>query len=143
MQTHIDTTLIPTYQSRYRTLISAIKTHLVPLGVRITTGAPYTTPEKDNVVVPAGGFFTYISFAPELPSADVIAKRALDEYALKFAYGEMFVVKGDESSAERSRSGFGNGARLCWAWHEESEIVEGIQRLARLLEVMLDESKQS
>lgn len=122
--------------------MGAIKSHLQPLGVRITTGAPYVVPERDNVVVPAGGFFTYISFPEKLPSADIIAKRALDEYALRFAYGEMFVVKGDETSIERSRKGFGNGARLCWAWHEESEIQEGIERLARLLKTMLAESTQ-
>ncbi|CZR62218.1 related to aromatic amino acid aminotransferase and related proteins [Phialocephala subalpina] len=127
MQKHIDEILIRTYQSRYRVLMKAIKTHLEPLGVRITTGAPYTVPEDNNTIVPAGGFFTYITFPPELPSADVIAKRAKDEQALTFAYGAMFVVKGDETSAERSKQGFGNGARLCWAWHEEEEIEKGLK----------------
>lgn len=141
MQKHIDEVLIPTYQARYKVLMSAIKTHLDPLGVRITTGAPYTIPEKKNVVVPMGGFFTYISFPPELPSADVIAKRAKEEYALTFAYGEMFVVKGDKGSVKRSNKGFGNGARLCWAWHEEAEILDGIQRLEKLLKTMLAESR--
>ncbi len=139
MQKHIDEILVPTYQSRYRALMTAIKTHLEPLGVRITTGAPYMIPEDDNIVVPAGGFFTYISFPSELPGADVIAKRAKEEYALTFAYGDMFVVKGDETSAERSRKGFGNGARLCWAWHEEEEIEEGVSRLGQLLKTMLAE----
>lgn len=96
-------------------------------------------PEKDNAVVLAGGFFTYISSPLELPSADIIAKRALDEYALKFAYGEMFVVKGDKVSSERSRGGFRHGARLCWALHEVSEIRDGIEGLAELLKVMLAE----
>ncbi|KAE8444036.1 hypothetical protein EG329_001165 [Mollisiaceae sp. DMI_Dod_QoI] len=139
MQKHVDEVLIPTYKSRYRVLMAAIATHLEPIGVRITTGAPYTIPEDNNTVVPAGGFFTYISFPPELPSADVIAKRAKEEYALTFAYGDMFVVKGDKSSAERSRKGFGNGARLCWAWHEEEEIEEGVSRLGQLLKTMLAE----
>ncbi|KAH7313024.1 pyridoxal phosphate-dependent transferase [Rhexocercosporidium sp. MPI-PUGE-AT-0058] len=122
MQKHIDEVLIPVHQSRYKVSMNAINMHLEPLGVRITTGAPYVVPEKDNVLVPAGGF------------------SPLDEYALKFAYGEMFVVNGDETSAERSKNGFGNGARLCWAWHEESEIQDGIERLARLLKIMLAES---
>jgi DNA-binding transcriptional MocR family regulator len=121
--------------------MSAIKTYLAPLGVRITTGAPYVVPEEKDVIVPAGGFFTYISFPTELPSADVIAKRAREEYGLTFAFGEMFVVKGDETSAERSSKGFGNGARLCWAWHESEEIEEGIGRLGELLKIMLDETK--
>ena len=142
MQRHIDEILIPIYQSRYKVLISAIRTHLEPLGVQVTTGAPYIIPEQEKVVVPAGGFFTYISFPSGLPSAEVIAKRALDEYALKFAYGEMFIVKGDATSVDRSKKGFGIGARLCWAWHEEGEIQDGIERLAGLLKMMLVESKK-
>jgi DNA-binding transcriptional MocR family regulator len=122
-------------------LISAIKTHLEPLGVRITTGAPYVVPEDKDVIVPAGGFFTYIGFPKKLPSADVIAKRAREDYGLIFAYGEMFVVKGDETSIGRASMGFGNGARLCWAWHESEEIEEGVRRLGELLKIMLEEAK--
>ncbi|KAL2069443.1 hypothetical protein VTL71DRAFT_14122 [Oculimacula yallundae] len=133
MQAHIDDVLIPTYQSRYRVLMKAIKSHLEPLGVRITTGSPYTTP-KEGEILPAGGFFTYISFPDKFPSADVIARKAREEHALIFAYGEMFVVKGDAASVERSAKGFGRGARLCWAWHEEGEIEEGVKRLAHVLE---------
>jgi DNA-binding transcriptional MocR family regulator len=51
----------------------------------------------------------------------------------------MYVVKCDESSIERARSGFGNGARLCWAWHESEEIEEGMRRLGGLLEHMLEQ----
>lgn len=96
-------------------------------------------PEEGDVL-PVGGFFTYISFPDQLPSSDVIAKRAREEYSLIFAYGEMFVVKGDTTSAERSSKSFGRGARLCWAWHEEAEIEEGINRLAELLKLMLKET---
>jgi DNA-binding transcriptional MocR family regulator len=119
--------------------MSAIKEYLAPLGVEITTGAPYIIPASEDTIVPAGGFFTYISFPPAFPSADVITKRAREEYALTIAYGEMFVVKGDETSTERAKKGFGNRARLCWAWHEESEIDEGVKILGNLLEVMLSE----
>jgi DNA-binding transcriptional MocR family regulator len=137
MQAHIDNILIPTYQSRYKVLLTAIKTQLEPLGVRITTGAPYMTP-KDGEILPAGGFFTYISFPDEFPSADIIAKKAKDEYALTFAHGEMFVVKGDPVCVERSGTSFGRGARLCWAWHEEAEIEEGVRRLGELLGTLLE-----
>jgi DNA-binding transcriptional MocR family regulator len=100
-------------------------------------------PESSDVVVPAGGFFTYLTFPAELPSADVVAKRAKEEYALTVAFGQMFVVKGDETSAERSKGGFGNGVRLSWAWHENAEIEEGIMRLGKLLKEMLVEAKSS
>jgi len=142
LQKHIDEVLIPIYTTRYRTLMSAIQTHLLPLGVLVTTGAPYISPSS-NEVVPAGGFFTYISFPAELPTADVIAKRTREEYGLVFAFGEMFVVKGDESSVERAKTSFGRGARLCWAWHEGEVIEEGIVRLASLLKVMLEEVKSA
>ncbi len=119
MHEQIDETLIPTYQSRYKILMSATKNHLEPLDISITTGAVYMTPESYGVVVPTGGFFTYVTFPPKLPSADAIAKRALEEYALHFAYGEMFLVKGDEGGVTRSRNGFGNRAQLRWAWPGE------------------------
>lgn len=118
--------------------MAAIKTHLEPLGVRVTTGVPYLVPESDEIL-PAGGFFTYITFPPELPTADIIALRARSEQALIFAFGQMFAVEGDDASLARSNEGFGRGARLCWAWHEESEIEEGIRRLGSLLRNMLTE----
>lgn len=124
-------------------MISAIKTHLEPLGVQITTGAPYMIPETSDIVVPAGGFFTYITFPPQLPSADVIAGRAREDYGLIFVNGKMFVVNGDDSSVERAKEGFGNGARLCWAWHESEEIEEGIVDLSNLLKNMLEEAKSA
>jgi len=141
MQEHIDKTLIPTYRTRYNVLMNSIKQYLAPLGVQITTGAPYMETTDETGILPVGGFFTYISFPPELPSADVIAKRAREDYALTFAFGQMFVVKGDESSVERAKGTWGSGARLCWAWEEEETIKEGIQRLAELLRVMLKEAR--
>lgn len=132
LQAHIDNILIPIYQARYKVLLKAVKSELEPLGVRITTGQPYVQPAAGEVV-PAGGFFTYITFPDRLPTADIIAKKAREEYGLTFAFGEMFVVKGDQSSAERAKTSFGKGARLCWAWHEEDEIEEGVRRLGDLL----------
>lgn len=117
----------------------AIREHLEPLGVRIATGVPHFDPTDEDAVDSAGGFFTYVSFPPCLPSATIIAKRALEEYNLKIAYGEMFIVKDDETSIQRSKQGFGNGARLCWAWHEKSDIEEGVNRLRDLLSVMISE----
>lgn len=100
-------------------------------------------PEKSDVMVPAGGFFTYIGFPHQLPSAAVIAQRAREEYNLIFAYGDMFIIRGDETSKQRSCEGFGNCARLCWAWHESEKIQEGIERLAKLLKTMLAESNST
>lgn len=51
------------------------------------------------------------------------------------------MVKGDETSVERADKGFGNGGRLCWAWHESKEIKEGVMLLGKVLNIMLKETK--
>lgn len=68
-------------------------------------------------VVPVGGFFTYIMFPDSLSDADVVAKRAADEYNLVIAPGQIFAVRKDDGSLARvgAKGGFGRGARLCWA----------------------------
>ncbi|KAH7161802.1 pyridoxal phosphate-dependent transferase [Dactylonectria macrodidyma] len=120
LEKHIASKLIPTYSSRYYAMFRAIKEHLLPLGFCVSTGKPYSA--------------ALISNAPADLSITVaeLAALALEKYDLKFAYGGMMTVEGDESSVERASSGFGNGIRLCWAWHTEDEILEGIQRLASL-----------
>ncbi|KAH7013034.1 pyridoxal phosphate-dependent transferase [Ilyonectria destructans] len=124
LEKHIVNNLIPTYRSRYYAMFRAIKEHLIPLGFCVSTGKPYEA---------SGGYFTYITVPQDLSvSVEQLAALALEKYDLKFAYGGMMTVEGDEESAERASRGFGNGIRLCWAWHNEEEIVEGIQRLAKL-----------
>ncbi|KAL9113524.1 MAG: hypothetical protein Q9227_002261 [Pyrenula ochraceoflavens] len=131
---HIDKVLIPTYQRRYSRMMTAIQQHLVPLGVRVTTGKPYSMTVAAGRTPEAGGFFTYLSFPVGLPAAEDIAKRALEDYALKIAYGKMMTVTGDPESDERAEKTFGHGARLSWAWHNEDEIEEGVARLAKVLQ---------
>ena len=130
---HIKNVLIPTYQSRYFSMMNAIHRHLVPLGVQVTTGKPYEVTSSTDRTPEAGGFFTFISFPSDLPSADKIARRALEGYQLKIAYGQMMTVTGDPSSDQRAKKTFGHGARLSWAWHNSDEIDEGVRRLAQLL----------
>jgi DNA-binding transcriptional MocR family regulator len=59
----------------------------------------------------------------------VLAKAALEKYQLKFAYGQMFEVKGDKGSIERWNATFAKSIRLCWAFHDEEAIEIGIKRL--------------
>ncbi|KAF9871276.1 aminotransferase [Colletotrichum karsti] len=120
MVKHINETLIPVYRERYFALTSAIKNFLYPLGVKLVG-------EKSSVTV-AGGFFLYVSFGEY--SGEEIARVALEEFNLKIAPGSIFAVPDDPLSANRGKSSYFNGARLCWAWHEKEEIVEGIERLA-------------
>lgn len=127
LQSHIKDVLIPTYRQRYYTLISAIVNKLEPLGVCIETNRSKTGT--------AGGFFTYLRLPADLPIARTVAAFAFKNQALRIAFGHMFTVVGDEGSVRRAESegGFARCVRLCWAWHEEAEIEEGIGRLATVI----------
>jgi hypothetical protein len=120
-------------------MMSVIISRLEPLDVRITTEAPYMIPEITDVIVPAGGIFTYISFLPELPTADLITQPAREDYRLGIAFGQIFDVRIDETSLKRPESGYRRVAWLCWALHERDEIEEEIERLEKPLKIMLAE----
>ncbi|KAH7176892.1 pyridoxal phosphate-dependent transferase [Dactylonectria macrodidyma] len=124
LQNHIQNKLIPCYSARYYAMVDAIREYLEPLGVKITTGTP---------VKAAGGFFLLITLPKGLPPTPLLAKIALEQHELKFACGKMFEVKGDIGSRERSETGFGSTVRLCWAFHDEDAIVEGIKRMREIL----------
>ncbi|KAJ9137079.1 Aminotransferase [Pleurostoma richardsiae] len=134
LEKHIEEKLIPTYAARYYAMVDAIREHLEPLGIQITTGKPFSP--NDNEIGGtkiAGGFFLLITLPKDFPPASVLAKTALEQHELKFAYGRMFEVKGDSGSRQRSEEGYGNTIRLCWAFHEEQVIIEGIKRMRSLL----------
>ncbi|KAF7560385.1 hypothetical protein G7046_g3759 [Stylonectria norvegica] len=135
LQRHIQEQLIPTYKERYHAMVDAIEEHLEPLGVRITTGKPYTlaTGDEGEGTVIAGGFFLLITLPDGSPSTQAIAKTGLEKYDLKVAHGKMFEVKGDEGSRKRAEVGYGRTLRLCWAFHTSEVITEGIIRLKDIL----------
>ena len=124
LQTHIKDTLVPTYRQRYYALMAATKTHLIPLGVTVESNFTATAT--------AGGFFTYLHLPDDLPAAKIVAGVALKQQKLRVAFGHMFTVTGDEGSISRAeaKGGFARCIRLCWAWHEETELRRGIERLA-------------
>lgn len=127
LQEYITDTLIPTYRSRYYTLISTIESRLVPLGVTIENNkSSHPTPAT------AGGYFLYLRLPADLPVAKTVAAFAFKEYALRVAFGHMFVVAGDEGSIPRAEAdgGYARCLRLCWAWNEDKAIKEGVERLA-------------
>ncbi|KAI0485348.1 pyridoxal phosphate-dependent transferase [Xylariaceae sp. FL0804] len=137
LERHIQKTLIPTYARRYYAMIDAIREHLEPLGVEIVYGKPYSTKngggEGDREFQLAGGFFLIISIPKVYPPTQELFKTAMERYDLKFAHGRMFEVKGDAGSRQRSDAGFGRIVRLCWSYHDESAITEGIKRMRDLL----------
>ncbi|VUC26806.1 unnamed protein product [Clonostachys rosea] len=140
LQTHIEKKLIPTYSSRYYAMVKAIEEYLEPLGVKVITGQPYHSHYRTSdgggsaaKIQAAGGFFLSISLPSTYQDVPGLAKAALEKEELKIAYGKMFEVKGDAGSKERSKTSFGNSIRLCWSFHEEEAIKEGIMRLRSVL----------
>jgi DNA-binding transcriptional MocR family regulator len=134
LQSYIRNTLVPTYRKRYYALMSAIDKHLIPLGFKIEAKTATTS---STIPGTAGGYFTYLRLVSDLPVAKTVAAIALRDFALRVAFGHMFVVCGDQGSVARAEAdgGFAQCIRLCWAWHEDTQIAEGIERLA---EVVLD-----
>ncbi|KAI0879882.1 PLP-dependent transferase [Annulohypoxylon maeteangense] len=141
LEDHVQNTLIPIYRKRYNILVNAIKTHLYPLGIKISTGSPYETSARDDKgnhikTKLAGGFFMYLDYPDKetFPPAADIVRVGGDKYGLNIAPGEIFVVNGDPESMKRANASWNRGTRLCWAWNEEDEIIESIQRLANTIQ---------
>lgn len=121
----------------------SIKKNLVPLGIRILSGTRYRTRLKvkamdgssmdESEYVESGGFFTYLSFPADLPSANIIATTALSVFNLKFASGNISRVDGDEYKDCRPGHRIRHTARLCWAWESEEALAEGPERLAEAI----------
>ncbi|ETS78708.1 hypothetical protein PFICI_08561 [Pestalotiopsis fici W106-1] len=131
---HLENVLIPTYSRRYDAMVGAIRRLLFPFGVKIMEDPqdPAKIGASEGL---AGGFFLYITFPQDgsLPPTEEIASFALEEYSLRIAPGKLFTVTDKASNREARSNEYISGARLCWAWHEEDVLVEGIQRLARVL----------
>ncbi|KAJ4373194.1 Valine--pyruvate aminotransferase [Neocucurbitaria cava] len=117
--------LQPAYGDRYRRMVQAINTELIPLGVRL--------PQTDREVV--GGYFIWLTLPSPLKGA-VLAQRAKDEENVVVAQGEIFQVPGD---TEYPGTSFGNDVRICFAWEDEEMLAEGIERLALVIRRMQDE----
>lgn len=136
IEQHLNEVLIPTYQKRYLAMVDAIHKHLTPLGVRIF-GEQFNEQASGSRIV--GGFFLFVLFPHGLRLSNAeIANFAIEEVAVVIPPGDMFAIGPgrshlDTNSHQVPEPGFINGTRLCWAWHEEAEIVAGIERLARLI----------
>lgn len=121
LQKHILETLQPAYARRYRTMISAIDTHLIPLGVKL--------PAKTLGAV-VGGYFIWISLPSPFRATEVTTRVQRDQ-ALTIMPGPSFAVWGDEGNVDLE----GN-VRLTFSWEEEGKLEEGIKRLAIVVRAM-------
>ena len=120
LQRHIFQTLQPAYAARYGHLMSAIERYLVPLGI--------TLPQSTRDVV--GGYFVWFSL-PHPIKADEFAIRAKQQENVIVAQGSLFGVYGDTKDGDLDRE-----VRVCFSWEEEDLLVEGIERLGRVIRRM-------
>lgn len=118
LQKHISRTLQPAYARRYHAMMSAISQHLLPLGV--------STPQANPDV--AGGYFIWLELPGPLRS-DTVTRKAAEEHDLIVSDGNAFQVQGDETSG----ISFSGNLRLCFSYETEEHLVEGVERLSRLL----------
>lgn len=101
--------------------MAAIERYLIPLGVS-------AAPPNENRI--AGGYYIWIQLPPYAKNRN-ISEIAAEEYSLLVHPGSLFLVEGDSLGVQEF---FLNGLRLCLAWEHEDLLVEGIMRLARLLQ---------
>ncbi|KAL3460947.1 pyridoxal phosphate-dependent transferase [Aspergillus heterothallicus] len=114
MTAHILDNLIPAYAKRYALLSNAVKQYLVPLGV---------LPAVENGFNAGGGFFLWLRLPASFTSTEIVAAARLDG-----------VVVGDGTVSAlpegNPRCGtYEDMIRLCFAWVEEQELVEGVRIL--------------
>lgn len=104
-------------------MMTAITQHLLPLGL--------STPDAKTDV--AGGYFVWLKLPGPLRS-EVVARKAAEEEDLIISDGTAFQVQGDEESGNC----FDSNIRLCFSYETEENLVEGVERLARLIRGELD-----
>jgi len=115
---HIDEVLKPALQKKSQLLLGAVRNFLVPLGVQVG-GAPEEV---------TGGYFISVKLPAHIDSKS-LCDRAEREQGLLLACGKLFAVHGDESVTSGEDS-----VRLCFAYEDEGRLVDGIQRMAVIIE---------
>lgn len=145
---HLVHVLRPAYQRRHVVLLEAVKRLLVPLGARVAVAGGVPVPGQEEALRVYGGFFLWITFAEttpstadngggrKIPEAATIAAHCLTDENLMVGVGHLFEVHGDEAAVR-----FARDVRLCFAWEDEAVLVEGVERLARVVRRLVDEGE--
>ncbi|KAJ0118956.1 minotransferase [Diaporthe amygdali] len=128
---HIDEACRPSLQRRHALMMQAVHEHLDQFDIEVLDSNP-----TDGGQRAYGGYFVWITFRKG-PTAQSIAKRALEDENLIVPPGQMFQVTGDEKAVQ-----FPNSIRLCFAWEEEQDLVEGVARLGRTVQSLWDQGEQ-
>lgn len=113
LQSHLSDILIPVFSRRFECLKHAFDSILSPLGVRLADSSPIH-----------GGWFLWLQL-PDWCDAKAFSEWVERDHNVLVAYGEMYQLRGySGSSSEPSRA-----IRICLAWEEEDQLMEGVRRL--------------
>lgn len=129
LQQHISTKLIPEGYRRYSLMISTIRKRLIPFGVTFSPD-----PERTALV---GGYYVWVKLPVPL-SAGQVCRKALETQNLTLGNGNLFAVPEEGSSCTDLR----RNLRLCFMWEDDEHLVEGIDRLAIVIEALLDNEQR-
>ncbi|KAH6660974.1 pyridoxal phosphate-dependent transferase [Truncatella angustata] len=129
LERHIENSLKPSYQKRHALMVNAARRALDPLGAEVRVSSLEGDKDKEHIF---GGYFLWIHF-PDGPDSKLVADRCREEN-LAIGYGALFEVPGDEDAVKLD-----NDVRLCFAWEDEEDLVEGVERLGRVVEALKKE----
>ncbi|KXJ95646.1 pyridoxal phosphate-dependent transferase [Microdochium bolleyi] len=136
LQREIESVLRPAFRRRHGLIMRAVEDHLTePFGVAVGSG------RLDGGVF--GGYFIWLTLPVgtdkgPFPGARAIAERCKRDEELIVGYGGMFEVQGDEDAVKLDHA-----IRLCFAWEEEGNLVQGVERMGRAIKRMLEEGPSS
>jgi DNA-binding transcriptional MocR family regulator len=129
IDTHLREQLRPAYQRRHARMLETVQRVIVPLGAQVRVRSLVgDEQEQEKDVDVFGGYFIWLKF-PDGPSVQAIADRCRDEENLIIGQGKLFEVLGDEAAVSLDRE-----MRLCFSWEDEESLVEGVERLGRVIE---------
>lgn len=78
-----------------------------------------------------GGYFVWLTLPAPLKGHEV-GRRAREDESLIIPEGSIFGVRGDSSPDLDDK------VRLCFSWEPEETLVEGIERLAKVVKQIQD-----
>ncbi|KAG9251837.1 pyridoxal phosphate-dependent transferase [Emericellopsis atlantica] len=121
LERHVDEVIRPQLRDRHLSLIAAIKESIPQARINASSHAGAKV---------FGGFFVWFTVDIGL-STQLVAQAALEEENLVIGSGGIFAVHGDKSGPQ-----FDDKIRLCFAWEPVDCLIEGVKRLANLLDRM-------
>ncbi|KAK2612050.1 Valine--pyruvate aminotransferase [Conoideocrella luteorostrata] len=123
LTSHVKHTIVPAYSRRRRLMVAAVQEFLHPLGAQVVKD--YSEGHR------SGGFYLWLRLPNKLDGG-LVAQKCAELESLAVWPGEAFEIKGDPTVKLSSY------LRLCFSWAEEDKIGEGILRLSRVVDLMLN-----